>query len=65
MDKRKQIPVTTAVKPVRPPTAIPAEDSTNAPTGEVPSREPASIAVESDASALPTRGILLSFMNPA
>ena len=58
---KKKIPVVTAVKPERPPTAIPAEDSTYAPTGEVPNKEPASMAVESEASALPTRGILLSF----
>lgn len=63
--KMNIIPVITTVKPDRPPTAIPAEDSTNAPTGEVPNNEPVSMAVESDIKALPTRGILLSFMNPA
>ena len=62
---KKKIPVVTAVSPERPPTAIPAEDSTYAPTGEVPSNDPANIAVESDANAFPTRGILLSFMKPA
>lgn len=62
---KKKIPVVIAVIPERPPTAIPADDSTNAPTGEVPNKEPASIAVESEAKAFPTRGILLSFMKPA
>ena len=62
---KKKIPVVTAVSPERPPTAIPAEDSTYAPTGDVPKSDPASIAVESDANAFPTRGILLSFMKPA
>ncbi len=55
----------TAVKPERPPTAIPALDSTKAPTGEVPKIEPNIIAVESAANALPTRGILLFFIKPA
>jgi hypothetical protein len=32
MDNRKQSPVVTAVKPVRPPSAIPAPDSINAVT---------------------------------
>jgi len=40
MDIKKQSPVTTAVSPVRPPSAIPAPLSTNAVTGEQPSREP-------------------------
>ncbi len=38
---KKKIPVVIAVIPERPPTAIPADDSTNAPTGEVPNKEPA------------------------
>ena len=62
---RNKIPVVTAVIPERPPTAIPAEDSTKAPTGEVHNKEPASMAVESEANAFPTRGILLSFIKPA
>src|SRR5699024_4910204 len=57
-------PVTTAVNPERPPTAIPAEDSTYAPTGEVPKIEPANMAVESEIKALPTSGILLFFIKP-
>ena len=63
--KINKIPVVIAVIPQRPPTAIPADDSTYAPTGDVPSREPANIAVESAAKAFPTRGILLSFIKPA
>ena len=62
---KKKIATKTAVKPVRPPTAIPALDSTKAPTGEVPRIEPTAIALESAAKALPTRGILLFFMKPA
>ena len=65
IDIKKKIATKTAVKPVLPPTAIPALDSTKAPTGEVPKTEPTIIAVESDARALPTRGILLSFIKPA
>ena len=54
-----------AVKPERPPTAIPAEDSTKAPIGDVPSKEPATIVVESAIRALPIRGILLFLTKPA
>lgn len=38
-DSMKQSPVTMAVRPVQPPSAIPAPLSTNAVTGEQPRRE--------------------------
>jgi hypothetical protein len=41
MAQSNKIPVVIAVIPERPPTAIPADDSTYAPTGDVPNREPA------------------------
>lgn len=37
---RKQVPVVIAVRPVRPPSVIPAPDSINAVTGEHPKRLP-------------------------
>lgn len=40
MDNRKQVPVVIAVKPVLPPSAIPAPDSMKAVIGDVPKREP-------------------------
>lgn len=40
MDSRKQSPVTTAVSPVRPPSAMPAPLSTKTVTGEQPTSEP-------------------------
>jgi hypothetical protein len=40
---RKQRPVVMAVRPVRPPSVIPAPDSINAVHGEVPKREPMEI----------------------
>jgi hypothetical protein len=43
MDRMKQRPVTMAVRPVRPPSAIPAPLSMKAVTGEHPRREPIEI----------------------
>jgi len=43
MEIRKQRPVVMAVRPVRPPSVIPAPDSINAVHGEVPKREPMEI----------------------
>lgn len=43
IDMRKHAPHVIAVKPVLPPSAIPAPDSTNAVTGEHPRREPTEI----------------------
>ena len=39
IEMKKQIPVTTAVMPVLPPSEIPAPDSMKAVTGETPKRE--------------------------
>lgn len=61
----KQIAITTEVNPVRPPTAIPALDSTNAAVVDVPKMEPAMVDKESAKSALPAFGISLFFINPA
>jgi hypothetical protein len=44
---KKQTPVVIAVKPVLPPSAIPAPDSMNAVTGEVPKRAPIEMQIES------------------
>jgi len=43
-DIRKQTPVVIAVRPVRPPSVMPAPDSIKAVTGEQPNREPIDIA---------------------
>lgn len=43
MEMKKQIPVVIAVRPVLPPSEIPAPDSMNAVTGERPKREPMEI----------------------
>lgn len=48
---RNKIPVVIAVRPVRPPTATPAEDSTKVVTVEVPKTAPAEVAIASDISA--------------
>jgi hypothetical protein len=55
-DIRKQIPVVMAVNPVLPPSAIPAPDSINAVTGEVPNRAPMEIQIESVQYAMVERG---------
>ena len=47
MEIRKHVPVVIAVKPVFPPSAIPAPDSINAVTGETPRREPMEILMAS------------------
>jgi hypothetical protein len=44
---RKQIPVVIAVRPVLPPSVIPAPDSMNAVTGEQPNRLPIEIVIAS------------------
>ena len=51
MEIRNKNPVTTAVKPVLPPAATPAEDSTNVVVVEVPRTAPAAVAIASDISA--------------
>lgn len=45
MEMKKQIPVVIAVRPVAPPSEIPAPDSMKAVTGGTPKREPIVIAV--------------------
>jgi hypothetical protein len=47
-DMKKQMPVAMAVSPVLPPSEIPAPDSMNAVTGEVPSNDP----IEIDAASV-------------
>lgn len=56
MDTRKQKPVVMAVRPVRPPSVIPAPDSMNAVTGEHPKRLPIEIAMASVQYASVERG---------
>src|SRR5690606_32721779 len=58
-------PTTTAVKPVRPPAATPAEDSIYGVVDEVPKAAPATIAEESANNAFFRRGNLPSFNKPA
>ena len=48
---KNNTPVVSAVRPVRPPTATPAEDSTNVVTVDVPSTAPADVAIASDNNA--------------
>ena len=55
---KKQIPTTTAVKPVRPPTDTPATDSIYDVVVDVPSIAPAIVAELSALSARPKRGML-------
>lgn len=47
IETRKQNPATMAVRPVRPPSAIPAPLSMNAVTGEQPSKDPRVMQVAS------------------
>jgi hypothetical protein len=47
MEIRKHTPVVIAVRPVLPPSVIPAPDSMNAVTGEQPSRLPIEIVIAS------------------
>lgn len=53
---RKQTPVVIAVKPVRPPSVIPAPDSMKAVTGEQPKREPMEMVIASVQYARVERG---------
>src|SRR4051812_18200682 len=61
----KQAAITTDVKPVLPPTAIPAEDSTLVAGVDVPKIAPITPAAESASNPAPIFGILLSFIIPA
>ena len=56
MDMRKQTPVVIDVRPVRPPSVIPAPDSMNAVTGEQPKRDPMVIMIASVQYASVERG---------
>lgn len=56
IDTRKQTPVVIAVRPVRPPSVIPAPDSTKHVTGEQPTREPMEIMTASVQYARVERG---------
>jgi hypothetical protein len=47
MEIRKHMPVVMAVKPVFPPSAIPAPDSMKAVTGDTPKRAPMEILIAS------------------
>lgn len=47
IDIKKQVPAVIAVRPVRPPSVIPAPDSMKAVTGEQPKREPIVILIAS------------------
>src|SRR5699024_3473401 len=60
----KQAAIITDVKPVLPPTAIPAEDSTLVAGVDVPSIDSVSLAIESSSIALPVFVMVLFFMNP-
>lgn len=55
-ETKKHKPVTTAVSPVRPPSAIPALLSMNAVTGEHPSNEPSEMQRASTQKATVDRG---------
>ena len=54
--RRNNKPVVSAVRPVRPPTATPAEDSTKVVVVEVPNNAPAEVATASDNSTGLMRG---------
>jgi hypothetical protein len=56
MHIKKQTPVVMAVSPVLPPSAIPAPDSMNAVTGEVPNKAPIEMQSESVQYATVDRG---------
>ena len=56
IDIKKQTPVVIAVKPVRPPSVMPAPDSTNAVDGETPSSEPIEMIIASQQYASVERG---------
>ena len=61
----KHAAITTDVKPVLPPTAMPADDSTLVAGVDVPKIAPITPAAESASNPLPMFGILLSFIIPA
>lgn len=52
MDIRKQRPVIMAVRPVRPPSVMPAPDSMNAVTGEQPRRDEMEMTMASQQYAI-------------
>jgi hypothetical protein len=56
IDIKKQHPVVMAVRPVLPPSVIPAPDSMNAVTGEQPSRLPIEMVIASVQYASVERG---------
>ena len=56
IDMRKQTPVVIAVNPERPPSVMPAPDSTNAVTGEQPKSEPMEMVMASVQYASVLRG---------
>lgn len=64
---KKQRPVVMAVKPVLPPSAIPAPDSTNVVTGETPNNEPIEMQKASVQYAMVERGkeLFLTSTTPA
>jgi hypothetical protein len=53
---KKQTPVVIAVRPVRPPSVIPAPDSINAVEGETPRRDPMDMVIASQQYARVERG---------
>ena len=55
-EMKKQVPVVIAVRPVRPPSAIPAPDSIKAVTGEVPNKDPMEMQMASVQYARVERG---------
>ena len=59
-ERRKRMATTKAVKPVRPPSTTPAEDSTNVVTVEVPNTAPTVVPTESAKRASLTLGIVPS-----
>src|SRR5690606_13004743 len=61
---KKQMETIIEVNPVRPPTAIPAVDSTNKAVVDVPKIAPSTPDVESATRAFPALVILLSFIKP-
>lgn len=61
----KHAEMTMEVKPVRPPAAIPEDDSTIEAVVDVPSTAPITVDIESARSAFPPLGIWLFFIKPA
>jgi len=55
-ESRKHVPVVMAVRPVRPPSVIPAPDSMKAVTGEQPKSEPMEMDIASTQYASVERG---------